>query len=74
MGRLSEIRAELSAIAAAQEARASELLAHALRALEEVAGPDYAGRQAVKNEAARLKLILEREAPAFSRIIEAASS
>lgn len=74
MTRMQEVRAELAAIAAAQEARATDLLDRAIRALEEVGGPDYAGRMAVRNEAQRLRRVLEREAPSFSMIVARAAS
>lgn len=73
MTRMQEVRAELATIAAAQEARATNLLDRAIRALEEVSGPDYPGRIAVRNEAQRLRLVLEREAPSFSRIVARAT-
>lgn len=74
MTRLQQIRAELSDIAKRQESVAVETLARAMGCLDEVASDDFAGRQAVKNEAKRLILVLEREAPAFARIVYGASS
>lgn len=73
MSRQLEIQNELKAIAAEQEDRALHLMAQAVRALEEVSAPNFPGRIAVRNEAARLKMVLAREAPSFARIVEQAS-
>ena len=72
MTRMDEIRAELSALANAQEEAVSSLLSATLNALEVVASDKFPGRHAVRLEARRLKLALEREAPSFSRIVEVA--
>lgn len=71
--RLSEIRAELQVLAGAQEAAVSELLAATLNAINAVASDKFPGRVAVRNEARRLRMVLEREAPSFARIVEQAS-
>lgn len=71
--RLKELRSELQSLASAQEEAVSSLLAATLNALEAVSSDGFPGRVAVRNEARRLKLALEREAPSFVRIVEMAT-
>lgn len=68
--RLRELQSELQVLAGAQEGAVSDLLAATLSALTAVASDGFPGRISVRNEARRLKLVLEREAPAFSSIVD----
>lgn len=71
--RMNEVNTELAQLAASQEKAVMGLLAATINALDGVAGKNYAGRNSVRMEARRLKMVLEREAPSFARIVEQAS-
>lgn len=72
--RIREIRAELQTLAGAQEEGLHALLLAAIESAQTVASDRFPGRVAVRNDAARLLLILKREAPAFRNILDKAST
>lgn len=68
--RIREIQAELADLGRMQEEGLAMALTRALNEARTVASDDSAARHSVRNEAARLALILEREIIPFSQIME----
>lgn len=72
--RIREIRAELQTLAHAQEEGLHGLLVAAIESAQTVASDKFPGRVAVRNDAARILLILRREVPAFRDILDKATT
>lgn len=72
--RMAAIVKELAELSAEDEAHAAASLDAAVKALQTIANPKWAGRVAVRNDAARIVEIINRELEPFKRIMERSTS